>query len=236
VLNAYLTQLSALIQAPNSPNPLVSTATQTGYINIARNQLAGDAECVRVRGSLTYISGQRTYLFSNIVLPASQGYGSVIAVRSAAYSGLPDTISFRPFEWFSAYLLNSGATGTPTVFSQQGQGVFGTLLVWPFPAAPAVASLDCVCLPIPLVDDTTVEAIPDLWRDAVPFYAAWLAMQQLQRQADAEAMLQRYMMLARRGRQFATPSELPDNMPGGLGSQIAAGKTILGQPQQQRGR
>jgi hypothetical protein len=96
-------------------------------------------------------------------------------------------------------------------------------------------ALDAVCLPITLVDDHAIEAIPQLWTDAIPFYAAWLGMQSLQRQSDADTMLQRYQSLIRRGRQLATPTELPDNLPGGMGAQVASTHQPLGaQPQAQR--
>lgn len=228
MLVAYQNQLQALIQAPNSPTPLIPSATQTSYINTARLQLAADAECCRASGTLALVAATPGYAFSSIVLPPLGAVASVLAVRSAQLSGLP--IEVRPYEWYQAYYLGASGTGTPTLMAQLGQGSFGTLQFAPIPTGTGSVILDCVCLPILLVDDSTAEAIPALWRDAVPFYAAWLAMQSLQRQPDAEAMLRRYMMLARRGRQLATPSQLPENLPGGIGTQMAGSHTVLGQP------
>lgn len=230
MLAAYQAQLQALIQAPNSPSPLVPAASQTSYINIARAQLAADAECIRVTGALALVAATQAYAFSAIVLPGAQGYGSVIAVRSGIVAGV-GKLEIRPWEWFQAYYSEVSGAGLPRIAAQQGQGVNGTLQFWPQPAAPGSVNIDCVVLPIDLADDTTVEAVPRLWRDAVPFYAAWLAMQSLQRQADAEAMLKRYMMLAQRGRQLATPTELPDYLPGGVGARGAASRSTLAQPQ-----
>lgn len=58
------------------------------------------------------------------------------------------------------------------------------------------------------MNDATVEAIPALWRDAVCFYAAYLAMlsaQSAQRQNDADRMFQRYTDYVDRARKYATP-------------------------------
>jgi hypothetical protein len=225
MLTAYQTALQNLIQAPNSPVPLVAPATQTVYINAARNQLAAAAECIRAPGTLVTITNQVAYAFSAITVPPGGGNGPVITVRSGTINGQP--LEIRSWEWMWHYYLGSVATGVPIRVGQQGQGVAGTLYFSPIPNSAYTLSLDVCCLPIPLVDDTTIEAIPELWQDAVPFYAAWLAMQSLQRQADAEMMLRRYQMLAQRGRQTATPTELPDYLPGGRGAAMAAAKTTL---------
>jgi hypothetical protein len=220
-LTNYQTLTQALLQAPSSPIPLISTATLNSYINIARNQTAADAECIRDPGFLTTAIGVQGYNFTSIVSGGSLwGVVNVISVRSAKYGATP--IDIRGWEWFSQYYLGDGITGTPLRASQQGQGANGTICFSPIPNSVITITLDAVWLPIPLVDDTTIEAIPALWTDAVPFYAAWLGFQSLQRQADAQIMLERYKELIKRGRQMATPSELPDNLPGGAGAQMAA--------------
>lgn len=228
---ALYEQLTAgLLQAPSSPIPLVPSATLDLYIAIARKQVAAEAECIRVPATLALSNAQQAYGFSAIAVPGApgNGVGSVITVRSARIGGRP--IDVRPWEWFSQYYLGNGQRGAPMRMAQQGQSLFGTLWFDPTPNGAFSVALDVVCLPINLADDTTPEAIPPLWTDAVPFYAAWLAMQSLQRQADAEMMLQRYESLVRRGRQFATPTELPDNLPGGAGAAAAAAKQVLSQP------
>jgi len=63
----------------------------------------------------------------------------------------------------------------------------------------------------PLVDDTTPEAIPQLWQDAVPFYAAWLGFMQIQRQPDADGMMKRFEEMMSRARRAGTSDVLPDN-------------------------
>ncbi len=234
MLAAYEVAVQQLIQLV--PSGLIPTPTLDRYINTARMQLAADAECVRSSATLTCTIGTQGYGLSSLVLVPSVAVGisGVFTLRSGFVEGASMPLEFRSWEWFSAYYLTSNASGEPTALAQQGQGTFGTLFLRPVPNAAFNIMFDTACLPIILVDDTTPEAIPGLWTDAVPFYAAWLAMMQLQRQADAHIMLTRYQELALRGRQESTPSELPDNMPGGSGARMAAIKTTLtSAPQQQ---
>lgn len=234
MLVAYQTALTNLTQAPSSPIPLIPVASQTTYINTARNQVAADAECIRAAATLSLSLNTRSYAFSTIV-PIGTGLSSVMAVRSAQLvNGGP--VYIIPWERFQAYYQPNGATGPVTLLAQQGQGTDGTLSTYLTPAGTAQLLLDVVCLPEALVDDSTPEAIPELFTDAVPFYGAWLAYQSMQRQADADKMLQRYQMLIRRGREMATSTELPDNMPGGPGATMAAARQTLGWPPQAPGR
>jgi len=133
----------------------------------------------------------------------------------------------RSFEWFSIYELNNAAPaqGPPVRWSQLGQGassapygsaVSGNLWIAPQPDGPYTLAVDAVCFPVPLVDDTTPEAIPYLWTDAVPYYAAYLAYLSAQspaRQADALRMFQIYQEFVGRARRFATPGVLPGIYP-----------------------
>ena len=236
MLAAYLTQFNELIQAPNSPIPLISSANATVYINVARNQVAGEGECIRVPATLAIAAGTIEYPFSAISLTAVSGASAVISVRMGAIGG-PNRLAVRNWVWFFNYYLNSAVTGQPTAMAQLGQGEAGNLWFYPTPTAPVTATLDVVATPIALVDDTTVEAIPYPWTDAVPFYAAWLGMQNMQRQGDADKMLARYSALMRRARQMSSPSVLPGNLPGDMGTKDAAGKTSLTEaPQAQAGR
>jgi hypothetical protein len=215
VLTAYENSTRQLIQALGSTVPLIDTATLDQYINTARNQVAGEGTCVvAYPATLAVVGPQQGYAFSSIVLPAgiTPGTGPVLNVRQAAYqAGTGQQLVYpRAWPWFKTYWLDQAAPipGPPREFAQFGQGTNGTLWVT-LPDGPYTLNLDVVCLPIPLVDDTTAEAIPELWQDAVPFYAAWLGMQNVQRQADADMMMGRYKELMNRARAFATPEQMP---------------------------
>lgn len=217
MLTSYQASTLALLQAPSSQTPLVPTATLTLYINTARGQVAGQGKCVRQYASLDLAEGTRSYPFSDIVFSAV-GIAGANDVRMIWYevaSG-QKIISNQPFEWFAQYRLNNPVPfeGPPTEWAQLGQGQFGMLFFDPLPDFAYVCPLDVECAPTPLVDDSSPEAIPPLWQDAVPFYAAWLALMQLQRQADADMMMKRFEDLMNRARQAATPDVLPDNFEG----------------------
>ena len=226
MLTEYLTQTAQLLQNPNAPTSLYSTANLTSWINSARGQLAGEAQCVPAIGSLALAMGTNVYPFSAITIPnaATLGIKGVLNI-STIWIGLPEGqqwIRPRPWPWFSLYELNnpiymqSASYAQPQRWSQYGQGVNGSIYVSPVPDTTYTASCDCVTVPIPLVDDTTPEAIPALFTDAVPYFAAYLALLSAQtgaRSADADRMFERYLEFFNRARRFATPPVLPGIYP-----------------------
>ena len=221
MLTQYQTRTQRLLQNPGAPTSLYNPADLTDYINEARGQIAGEGECIRQIGTLAVTSAASQYAFTSITLVGSPpGVQAVINVRQAAYlSGSGGQIWIEPqsFEWFWNYYLSNAVPtpSAPQVWSQYGQGANGTIYITP-PNQNYTLNLDCVCYPIPLVDDTTPEAIPYLWTDAVPFFAAFfalLASQGSARQADADKMYQRYELFLKRARDAATPSVVPFQYP-----------------------
>jgi hypothetical protein len=235
MLSAYEAATQNLIQPASSPIPLVQLSTLDTFINTARNHIAAEGECVRAEGKLTLVSGTEDYGFPSITAESVDApmLDTVISVRMAylqTSQTSPPTyqqMNLRPYEYYASVYRTQGGVGTPANVGQYKQGTFGTLVFNPVPNAGFSVMLDCVWLPIVLANDSTPEAIPQLWQDAVPFYAAWLALMNLQRQADADKAFERYRMMMEIARSSSAPSELPDNLPGGLGSQIAAQKTPL---------
>ena len=218
MLTTYLTRTAQLLQNPKAPTSLYSSSDLTEWINIARGQLAGEGECIRIAGTLALTQGTQVYSFTSINLPnaVTLGIQGTINVRmaSVAIASGQTLMTPRGWEWFNTYHLNNPVPqqGTPDVWSQYGQGVTGTVYIDPVPDGAYTLNLDCVCYPIALVDDTTPEAIPYLWTDAVPFFAAYFALLSAQagaRQAEADRMFARYQEFTNRARRFATPSVLP---------------------------
>ena len=224
MLNAYLAATQNLLQSPGAPSTLYSTANLTTWINTARGQLAGEAECVRVLGTLTTTIGQRNYNFSaiNLGVQATTGVQGVIHVRSIRYalaSGYQYVFS-RAWEWFDFFWMNNPVpvNGPPNDWAQYaqgssgqgtGSGASGSFFLDPPPDLPYNLVCDCVCYPQALAADGDVEAIPYLWSDAVPYFAAYLALLSAQtdaRMADAERMFGYYQTFQQRARQFANPA------------------------------
>lgn len=215
-LTAYLNATRRLLQNPSAPTTLYSDPDLTSYINTARGQLAGESESARFMATLPLSSSTQVYNFSSISLSGSVGLQGVIHIRTAWIQSGGGRVWIRPrsFKWFSLYELNATVpkTGQPSIWSQYAQGVNGSIYVSPIPTQSYTAFLDCVCYPIALVDDSTAEAIPYLWTDAIPYYAAYMALlgaQSQVRTADAERMFQKYTEFVNRARRFVTPDILP---------------------------
>jgi hypothetical protein len=215
VLSLYQIQTTQLLQNPAATTALYATSDITSYINRARVQLAGETECVRVYGTLQMTYGVVPYSFSSIAVPT--GVSAVFNVRGATLNIASGQIWLapRPFPYFQLYYLNNPVPqpGVPAVYSQFGQGENGTLYFSPLPDFNYVANVDAVCVPQALVDDTTVEAIPAPYTDAVPYYAAYLAFLSAQRAADADRMFQEYSKFASRARQMSNGSVNPGQYP-----------------------
>lgn len=213
MLNNYILQTRSLLQLPGSDSTSLYTDVDlTRWINLARGQLAGEAECIRVLGLGFTVVSQRAYFISGLDITASPGVQAAINIRSIRYvpSGVPTGmgsiwIPGRPYEWFDIYVANQFpyATGAPEVWAQYGQGAApgntgsaagGSFVVGPSPDAVYALICDCVCYPIPLVDDTTLEAIPYLFTDCVPFFAAYYALLSSQMGARYNDAIQMYKM------------------------------------------
>lgn len=224
MLTQYETNLQNLLQLPGAPTTLYPTATLDNWINIARGQLAGEGECIRAIGTIPTVANQSAYKFANINFGTSSvtGIQGAINVRRISYNSGSGTqwIPSRPWEWFDLFNLNSTApvAGPPTVWAQYAQGgapqaTGGTPASGSFyinvPDTVYTLNCDCVCYPIPLATDMTIEALPYLWTDAVPFFAAYYAFLSSQtgaRAADAERMYGYYKEFMNRARTAANPA------------------------------
>jgi hypothetical protein len=224
LLAAYLLDTQRLLQNPAAPTALYSAVDLTSYINKARGQLAGEAECIRLIGTINTVVGQNAYKFSDIVIgtPTITGIDGVFNIQTIQLSIASGQrwLNVRPWPWFQLYYLNNPVPqqGTPRVWSRFGQGASpgdtgpgqgGTFYVNPTPDDVYQLNVDCVCYPIILADDTTPEAIPYPWTDCVPFFAAYYAYLGAQtgaRQADAERMYNHYETFLARARKQTNSS------------------------------
>lgn len=213
MLDQYMQRTQLLLNDPSFE--MFNDGDLTNYINMARGQIAGEAECVRAYATLAVADTTQQYPFSSISL---SGYTAsvlgVLNVRQATYaiaSGQKQMYS-RPFPWFNSFILSQPVpvAGPPATWSQFGQGANGTLFI-NLVDQTYTLSLDTVCYPVPLVDDTTEEAIPYQWTDAVPFYAAYFAALTVGNKDQADAMWKEYEKFMGRSRGAATPSVLPTN-------------------------
>lgn len=223
MLNAYIDQTQRLLQNPPAPTSLYATADLTAWINVARGQLAGEAECIRKIGTISTVVDQQEYAFSaiNTGVAATNGIEGVINVRRISYNVADGQrwIAPRSWEWFDFYVLNDPVPqgSYPRTWSQYAQGAApgntgaesGGSFYINKPNLVYTLNCDCVCYPAALADDTDPEAIPYLWTDAVPFFAAYYALLSAQnnaRLADAERYYNHYQTFVERARKSSNPS------------------------------
>jgi hypothetical protein len=84
----------------------------------------------------------------------------------------------------------------------------GSFYIDPLPDIVYTLNCDCTCYPVALAADTDVEAIPYLWSDAVPYFAAYMALMSSQtstRIQQAQQLFALYEQFMNRARDFANP-------------------------------
>jgi hypothetical protein len=156
------------------------------------------------------VLAQETYAFSSVVFPVGSGIGQVLAVRSVAllwgtFRYLDMRMSFSKYQAFvrnytSAYLY------IPTVACQYGQGVAGTLMMYPLPSQAYPMEWDCICLPAALAADSDFEALPYPWTDCVQYMAGYMACFGSQRNEDSDRIWKYYDRFMKRARAFSQPN------------------------------
>jgi hypothetical protein len=181
--------------------------------------LAGIVSHVGTGGSVTIQTSsinvlnanQEVYPFSGINVAAFPGYGSVYMVLgiSIIYANYRYSLPVYPFSTYQALIRQYPFqyTYVPTFASQIWNGTSGKLYVYPLPSQTYQYELDCFCLPLDLLTDSSVEALPDPWTDAVSFYTCYYAMVSLQNfnasnfyLAQYDNFVQRYSNYSRPGR------------------------------------
>lgn len=226
MLASYLTRTQQLLQNPQASNSLYAISDLTSWINTARGQLSSETECCRFLGTISTSLNIRNYNFSAISL--GSGLSGVINARQMLYavgSGY-QWIRPRPWSWYWLFKLNNPVPvpGAPQVWSQFSQGgsgqgsitgvgtgtmTSGSFYLDPPPDLIYSLLIDCSCYPSALIADTDVEAIPYLFTDAIPYFAAYLALMSAQtsiRMEYAQKMFELYKMFVDRANTASAPN------------------------------
>lgn len=231
MLSSYLSLTQSLLQSPPAPVTLYTTANLTTYVNIARGQVAGEGKCIRSIGTVSTVIGQRAYNFSSINFgtAATTGIQGAINVKRIMYNvGTGQKwVLGKSWEWFDFQRFNNPVpnSGAPMEWAQLSQGsagqgaitgvgagamASGSFYVDPLPDTVYTLNCDCECYPQQLAADTDVEALPYLWTDAVPYFAAYMALLTAQTSArlqQAQQYLQLYRLFMQRARASANPDQ-----------------------------
>jgi hypothetical protein len=210
-LFSYLQRIQLLLNDVTAA--VYNDADLITYTNLARQQVAGAAGCVRNYGSLSVVSGTQVYAFTSISGLAT-GVSGVLRVRQINYTIASGAarVTNRPFEWFNSwvYAQATPVPAAPSVWAQFGQGAAGSIYI-NVPDASYTLNLDCVCLPNDLAQDQDTDVIPYPWTEAVPFYACHYALLSERKVDEAKMMLDTFDQYMARGRMNANPSVLAHN-------------------------
>ncbi len=234
VLSDYLQQTQRLLNDPTSAE--FNVFDLTIYINTARGQIAASTQCLRYTGTFVTASAQQDYPIASVSAPTGVQAALNVRMLTISISAGFKLMEERPWEWFFTYFFSvpAPASGRPEKWAVQEQGPLGKISLSPIPNQAYIIFCDTVGYPVSLDDDSTPEALPYLWTDAVPYFAAYMAYLEKQRQADADAMLQKWMLFAPWAIRQASMTVLADYFPLGKGAYGAATKipvTGVGAPQ-----
>jgi hypothetical protein len=231
-LNAYLSAVRTLLHDPFGQ--FYTDATLTGFINEARQQVALEGECINGIGTIPTVAAQQLYQNLSVTVPSvPTGISQLITPRSISFAlgSSPNggllTLENRNWDWFNFYWLGFAAPppGPPAAWAPREIGQGGSFYIGPAPdnGGPYSLLIDGVWSPDSLVSDTTPEAIPYPWIDAVQFYAAFKAFLDAQRKADAGDVYTVYENTMQRARGIVTPLREEKTFPGGLAARTPPG-------------
>lgn len=152
---------------------------------------------------------REVYKFSDIPLQQHPGVAEVFACKSISfiYANYRYSVPVFPFSVYQAYvrIYPQQYLYIPTAAAQFGQGVNGSLFMYPIPSHDYQMELDVFCLPQDMEDDQDFEAIPKPWTDAVPYFAAHLAYLGLQNLNAAQYYMNLYDEMCKRYSTYARP-------------------------------
>lgn len=209
-LNNYLQQVYRLVNDQSQTNFNFDDLVQ--YVNEGRLQIASASQSIRLLSSNDLVIGQEVYPFSSLSIPASSGYGEVVAVKgiSLLYGNFRYTLQKVSFSRYQALIraYASDYQDVPKACAQYGQGVSGSIYMYPPPSDTYTTEWDCICLPQALATDSDIELIPYPWTDAVQYYAAYRAMEAAQQFPIADRYNAQFIRYVKKARADSQPSAI----------------------------
>ena len=159
------------------------------------------------------IQGQEWYNWSDINLSMFPGVGQAFWIQSMAviyanWRYVPQYCSFTKYQAKIRTYTTASYQYVPAFFTQYGRGTNGSFACYPPPSQIYPVEYDVLALPIDLVDDTTPEAIPGPWTDAVKFYSAAMCYLDLQNGNKAREYFQLYDDFMHRYGAYAMPGRM----------------------------
>lgn len=177
------------------------------------NTGSGASVTLQISPINTLNMGQEQYSFSDIDLSAFPGAGEVLMIRSLSviYANFRYSLPLYSMSVYQS-MIRQYPFGlyqyVPCFATQFGQGASGTFLVYPIPSQLYQWEFDCTTLPQNLIDDQSVEIIPQPWVDTVPYFAAHLAFAELQNLNASKYYLDLFDKMTIRKSNYARPGRV----------------------------
>lgn len=212
MLNQYLQMCQLLLKDPKEER--FNIFDLQVFVNQARGQVAIESGCIQNYATMTVDDTSQQWPFTGIVLaPGTTGVAGVLNVEMITFqiAGGARRVTTREWPFFNDEVLNNPAPVAtwPYIWAQYGRGVAGVLFFNVLDGQYNL-NLDTTCYPLPLTSNSSPDAIPFPWTDAVPYYAAYLALLTAQQPEAADAMFKLYELFTERGTRFSTSSVLPE--------------------------
>lgn len=172
----------------------------------------GATATVSVSGVNLINQGQEVFPFSQVDLSPFPGVGEIYMIKSVSiiYSNYRYSLPIYSFSTYQAMIRQYPFQyqWVPTFGSQFGQGTNGSFYLYPLPSQAYQMEWDCFCLPQDLLTDQDIEALPQPWTEAVPYFAAHLAMLELQNWNSARGYLELFDQFVHRYSTYARPGRV----------------------------
>lgn len=191
------------------PNTAAGTITMS---TVASSSSVGAVATIFTPPFNTVVNQQIYPYPKNVLLSA--GVQDVIQVKSVAINmggplgSVNATLRQMSWSYFQGYLGYYGRTlqGYPAAWCNYNQAVNMS----PYPSSIYPMQWDTCCSVVDLLDDTTPEAVPYPFTDAVKYYASYLALMSSQRAADAANMMKLFTDTTTENRSFIQRTFIPN--------------------------
>jgi hypothetical protein len=158
------------------------------------------------------VQSQEVYPFSGIYLGNWPGVDSVYMIKSVSmiYANYRYSLPLYDFSTYQAKIRQYPFQYqyVPTMCSQFGQGTDGSFYVYPLPSQTYQIEYDCFCLPQDLIDNQSVDVIPQPWADTVSYWAAYLGFSELGNLNAAKFYLDSFDAMTMRKSAYARPGRM----------------------------
>jgi hypothetical protein len=198
------------------PNGTFYSTKQLNYfINQARANVINDTLDTRAFATFNLVPAKELYTFQANILPAvmQAGYSAqqIVCINNLTFewtTNLKIALDRLPWSKFNAIYRSFQIQIFPTIYSMFD---YQSFYVAPIPSTVYVMEVDCVYLPVDLVNATDQEVISQAWAELIPINAAYLAKQYEQARAESVELFNLYTqeLHKRFGVQpaFVTPSQ-----------------------------